>query len=286
VKRRAKKPIAVPSGARVARGRKKAANNGKPLTENGQASVSSTRQKVKMNSGTSVASVIPMRALASANGNGNGSGSGNGNGKLPTGANGNSTNGHMATHSQANGNGHRVSRYVLQDRQLVDRCLGGEARAWSQMYARFHNPLLASIRGFLGDAGEDFHLIDEISARVWYALVRNDFELLSRFDPTRGCRLSTFLSVLAKTEARLLLRAERRRKAREHLASRPEMENPPTCSSVISDTEFLATLSPAERLFFLDILVATCGNSGGQYTQQNVWQLRHRVRKKLKTFLE
>ena len=137
----------------------------------------------------------------------------------------------------------------------------------------------------MGRTVHDFHLVDEISARVWYALVRNDFELMNRFDAARGCRFSTFLSVLAKTETRLLLRSERRRKVRELVASKPEIANQQ--DNVLEDDEFLATLSPAERLFFDEVLLSTYGlKNETQYTQHNLWQLRHRVRRKLEQFLE
>ena len=155
------------------------------------------------------------------------------------------------------------------------------------MYDRFHSSLLTSIRAFLGRAGHDTHLVEEISARVWYSLVRNDFELLARFDPARGCRLSTFLSVLGKSEARLLLRSERRRKTRECIASRPEIEQgDATCGGTLADDDFLATLSPRERAFYFDILVASRAVDESTYSRQNQWQLRHRVRKKLEQFLE
>jgi len=176
-------------------------------------------------------------------------------------------------------------RLVQQDRALVDRCMTGDPAAWSEMYSRFQETLLASIRAFLGRTVHDFHLVDEVSARVWYALVRNDFELMNRFDTARGCRFSTFLSVLAKTETRLLLRSERRRKLRELVASKPEVASPQ--DNVLEDEEFLATLSPAERLFFDEVLLSTYGpQNEAQYTQHNLWQLRHRVRRKLEQFLE
>jgi hypothetical protein len=179
----------------------------------------------------------------------------------------------------------QISRLVKKDRELVDQCLAGKPGAWSQMYARFQGSLLASIRAFLGRAGQDIHLIDEISARVWYALVRNDFELLARFDEARNCRFSTFLSVLAKTETRLLLRSERRRKVRELVASRPEVESPD--DNVLMDGEFLATLSPAEQVFFNEVLLSKYApETEAQYTLENLWQLRHRVRRKLEQFLE
>lgn len=191
-------------------------------------------------------------------------------------------NGH---HQGSNG---KISKVVLQDRQLVDRCLTQEPGAWSQMYARFHAPLLASVRAFLGQAGRDPHLVDEIAARVWYALIRDEFWLLARFDVRRGCRFSTFLSLVAKAQARLLLRSERRRRTREQLAAKSEVERPDSTGlASVSGEEFIATLSPAERTFLVDVLVsATDSGSNERYTRQNHWQLRHRVREKLKKFLE
>jgi DNA-directed RNA polymerase specialized sigma24 family protein len=118
------------------------------------------------------------------------------------------------------------------------------------MYARFHTPLVASVRAFLGPAGRDPYLIDEVAARVWYALVRDDFWLLARFDIRRGCRLSTFLSLIAKAQARLLLRSERRRRVREQAVAKFEIEEPAEGRlDSLSGEEFVATLSPAERTF-------------------------------------
>jgi RNA polymerase sigma-70 factor, ECF subfamily len=181
-----------------------------------------------------------------------------------------------------------ISRFVLQDRELVDRCLANEPTAWSQMYDRFHGPLLASIRAFLGKTSNDVHLIDEVSARVWYSLVRNDCDLLAKFDVQRGCRLSTFLSVLAKTEARLLLRSERRRKSREQVASKPEIADfDDDGIAVLSDEEFIETLSPAERAFYFEVLIPFGDmRRESQYSRQNNWQLRHRIRKKLQQYLK
>lgn len=182
----------------------------------------------------------------------------------------------------------KISRSVLQDRELVNRCLARETGAWSQMYARFHSPLIASVRAFLGSAGRDLHLVEEIAARVWYALVRDEFWLLGRFDVERGCRLSTFLSLIAKAQARLLLRSERRRRTREHAVARYEIESPGDNGLYsLSGEEFVATLSPAERRFLVDVLVASADRDAkDRYSSQNLWQLRRRVREKLLKFLE
>lgn len=178
---------------------------------------------------------------------------------------------------------------IVADRRLVDQCLAHEPLAWSRLYLCCQQSLVASIRAFLGCHDSDPHLVDEIAARVWFSLVRNEGELLDRFDVNRGCRLTTFISVLAKAEARLLLRSERRRKSRERAASKPET-TPQTLSisaETISEEEFMNTLSPAERTYYSEVLVtASNQESAPSYTKQNSWQLRHRVRKKLIRFLD
>jgi DNA-directed RNA polymerase specialized sigma24 family protein len=170
---------------------------------------------------------------------------------------------------------------------LVEKCLVGDSAAWSQLYQQFHDRLLASIRPILGSLASDATLVDEIGARVWYALVKNDFELLGRFDAARGCQLSTFLGIIAKREAKQLLRSERRRRTREYGASRPDL-----CSGSSGDLdaaaeqEFLATLTPSERTFYSEVLVGSpAGAANRGYSQSNVWQLTHRVREKLAQFL-
>ena len=180
------------------------------------------------------------------------------------------------------------SAAVLRDGQLVQSCLRGEPAAWSQLYRTHHDPMVASIRAILGRLGSDHNLVDEIAARVWHALVQNDFALLSRFDVQRGCRLSTFLSVLAKSESRLLLRSERRRRIREHAASRSETAQHDADGSLVnvSEKEFVALLSPAERAFYEDVLASPASSgTASRYTKANLWQLRHRVRKKLESFI-
>jgi DNA-directed RNA polymerase specialized sigma24 family protein len=181
-----------------------------------------------------------------------------------------------------------INKYVLEDRHLIDRCLAGKAGAWSQLYNRFHGVLIISIRSIVGTTRADADLVDEIAARVWYALVSDDCALLARFDTERGCRFSTFLSLIAKTQVRLLFRTERRRKSREKIASKPEVEAS-SCGSLFSllDDEFISTLSQAERDFYLNILIADgVGGADDKYSRNNAWQLRHRVRKKLFQYLK
>src|SRR4051812_27436373 len=71
---------------------------------------------------------------------------------------------------------------IRAERELIEACLAAQPAAWSQLYDHCHEPLLAAIRGFLREAATDLSLVDEIAARVWYSLVRDDATLLSRFD--------------------------------------------------------------------------------------------------------
>jgi len=86
------------------------------------------------------------------------------------------------------------------DQQLAQRCFAGEVAAWAEFLDRFHGPLCTSLREILGRGGSDSSRVNEIASRVWYALVRNDGELLERFDPARHVRLGTFLRDLARIE--------------------------------------------------------------------------------------
>lgn len=205
------------------------------------------------------------------------------------------------------------------DRQLIDRALAKEPGAWDDLYYRCHQPLLAAIRAIIGSRRLDPNLVDELAARVWYAVVREDGKLLDRFDPGRGCALTTYLALLAKDEASRLFRSEKRRRKRETAVATsdkklPAKSAPATGSTQITLAEFAATLTPAERTFYEEIIVpdgqadngaetanvspkpGVNGNVNGHAngspnghpngrSQANAWQLNHRVRRKLERFL-
>jgi DNA-directed RNA polymerase specialized sigma24 family protein len=173
---------------------------------------------------------------------------------------------------------------VHEDRELVERCIAGEVAAWETLYHRHHDGLLTAIRATLGRRFADPNLVDEIAARVWYALVVRDAELLSRFAEDRGCRLSTYLAAIAKRQAASLLRRERRRRRRERLASqaapRPGAGDDGTASAELD--ELVRQLTPREREFFDGQLTATAGTEGAEdYSEANRWQLRSRIHRKL-----
>lgn len=184
---------------------------------------------------------------------------------------------------------------VLQERELIDRCAEGAAQAWSELYLRFHSRLLKTIEMTITPARNDLELVEEIAARVWYALVRDECRLLKAFDPERGASFATYLSIVAKSTAFQYFRAERRRRRREFIVSKSidigESDEPMQLLD-FADV-FLESLSPQERRFYHEHLMARAdGQAGapsdknGTISEPNAWQLRHRVLNKLRTYID
>lgn len=180
---------------------------------------------------------------------------------------------------------------MVRDRQMVDRCLAGEVAAWEGLYAQCHSGLLVSIRILLGHGESDENLVDELAARVWYALVANDGELLARYDAAHGARLSTFLRAIAKDLVGRHFRTENRRirREREAVIERPRHGEPAGDGGVESLTRFMATLSPQERAFCGDYLLARPSEEAVQaqrtYSAANIRQLSSRIQRKLVEFV-
>jgi len=184
-------------------------------------------------------------------------------------------------------NGVRVPnrRAIAADRALIDRCLAGEVEAWDALYRRCHHGLLAAIRTMFGSRQWDPNLVDEIAARVWFSVLTNDCELLARFDPGRGCRLTTYLATIARSEATTLFRSERRRRLRERMVSRPNEDTTDAdeATAAMELGEFVQHLTPREMEFFQQFLLAAPGlERAGTYTDTNRWQLSSRIQGKLR----
>lgn len=179
----------------------------------------------------------------------------------------------------------------LRDQQLVDRCLAGEVAAWEALYSQCHGALLASIRVLLGHGASDQNLVDEIAARVWYAVVADDGELLTRYEAARGARVITFLRAIAKDLVARHFRSERRRLQRETeaLLEKPQHDTARGASPITSLAGFLSTLSPLERTFCDDFLLATPSKDGGNsrhtYSETYIRQLSSRIQRKLLGFV-
>ncbi len=177
---------------------------------------------------------------------------------------------------------------------LVRSCISGDVAAWENLYNHYHPALQACIELMLDSARRDASLVDEISARVWYALIANDGELLERFDPSRGVRLITFFRAIAKDEISRFFRSERRRRDREVAALRSTSRPAPAAQDQDDQalSDFLTTLTPHERGFADAHLLRSehpqtpdSPESPEEPSPASMWQLTCRIRRKLLDFL-
>ena len=179
---------------------------------------------------------------------------------------------------------------LAADYELAQRCADGEVPAWEELYRRYHDRLLASIRVMLTGQNTDPSLAEEIAARVWYALVENDGRLLLKYNPKRGASLMTYIRMLAKDLLRRHYRSERRRQQRERavMDHRPSSHSQELDQSGSTLDEFLDTLSATERTFYdqcLQNLPGSDGAGGLSWSQASLWQRTHRLYKRLASFL-
>lgn len=191
--------------------------------------------------------------------------------------------------SLPSGKGNGRSQRVAEDELLVRSCLAGEDGAWEKLYDRCHFPLLRTIESLLGAAARDAATVDEIAARIWYTLVRDDFRLLAAFDGSRDVRLNTFLAGLARIEILRFFRAERRRQTHECRGGRRLLRM--RRATVNFDSvmrEFAATLTQAEReLLESDLTLPDEGEVDpglAHLSKSAIYQRRHRIRGKLREF--
>jgi DNA-directed RNA polymerase specialized sigma24 family protein len=172
--------------------------------------------------------------------------------------------------------------------QLVQRCLAREPAAWDELFERYHLRLLQSIQFLLGSRARDHDTVEEIAARVWYALLREDADALRRFDGERNRPLTVYIHAIARYETWMLLRADRRRKNREITKGRLEAKR--KCPSrgefetILRD--FANTLTAAEREFLENSLLANPrqGPNPLGLSDASVWERRSRIRKKIRRF--
>lgn len=179
---------------------------------------------------------------------------------------------------------------------LVRLCASGEHSAWSALFGRFHSRLQTRIRMFLRQQGQDQSLVDDIAGQVWLVLLQQNGRLLRQYQPHRS--FLAFLGSIARYEALMRFRTDRRRRGREsgnHRASANGLVTMPDHSRM-EFSEFLALLTPREREYVESELVrgnGHCNGSGGRkdkgdlsISRANHWQLRHRIRRKLRQYLE
>ncbi len=174
------------------------------------------------------------------------------------------------------------------DSALWARCLAGDEAAWDEFYQARTPELRRLVGCFLAANRRDAETIEEIVARVWYALVCDEARLFRRcFIEPCVCRCR-FLAGIVRNEVRRYVRceSERARHGRQFaLGCAGCGESPPSSlefGSLLN--EFASTLNPKE-LDFLENYLLGFPCSGDCLSDANVWQRRHRLRMKARQFL-
>jgi len=177
---------------------------------------------------------------------------------------------------------------VLQDDEIiVIRCLRNEGQAWATLFEMCHSRILARLCSLFGRSPTALEKANDVAAQVWLSVLAHEGRLLRRFDARAGARLTTYLNSIAVKIGLSHLRESRRRLRREseyaaEFVKRIEVPH----TSLIEIEEFAALLSPCEATFYREHLLAADESFSTQrISEQNSWQLRHRVRKKLLGFL-
>lgn len=178
------------------------------------------------------------------------------------------------------------------DQRLAERCLAGDEMAWERLYQRCHPQLLRAIKLLLGKDAGDLHLVDEMAARVWYTLLRDDGRLLASYDAERDSGLSAFLMGMARIEILRYVRSERRRRSYELIGGRRVLAEGrvPDWELAAMMDEFTSMLSPPELEFMERFLLFAPGTEADadavEIPATSVWQRRHRLRLKLQIYLD
>ena len=173
------------------------------------------------------------------------------------------------------------------DFELAQRCVQSDVAAWNEIYEVHHDRLCRSIRIMLGPLA-DANLVDEIAARVWYALVADDGKLLSRYTPARNASLITFMRFVARDNIKRYVRSEMRRRQREAVALRQNSSSRENSHEAISDSidNFLATLTPRDRKFCHEFLLQLPEDGPIELRKSaRIWQRTRRLYLKMIEFL-
>lgn len=172
------------------------------------------------------------------------------------------------------------------ERDLLARCLAGDKDAWEQLYSDQTPGLLRAARYFLGSKAS-VEAVEEINARVWYALLGNGGRLLRRYLPGETRSLRRFLAGVARCEVLRYLRAEKTRRQHELARGALETYNTPPLGMEVGSllNEFASTLKAREIEFLEDYMLTPPHGRDSQLSATNLWQRRHRLKTKLHQFL-
>ncbi len=192
----------------------------------------------------------------------------------------------------------------------------GREAAWREFFRVRTPELVRCVRHLLGAEGHNPETVEEVVARVWHALLRDDKRILRRYDAARHTGLGRHLAGVSRFVVRRYLRAEQPRRSYESVGGkRTRVEfTPAGLETGTLLNEFTMTLSAGEVQFLDDYLLSlpdgngtganhSAGNGAGpakgkrdagadgngdgdELTPAAIWQRRHRLRRKLLRFLK
>jgi len=169
----------------------------------------------------------------------------------------------------------------MSEEGLVAACIEREETAWEMMFQYYHPQLVSIIRSMMsGKSGKQ--QAEEIAAEVWSSLCSESAGRLRRYDARAG-RLLFYLANMARREISRGRRSERNRHFRECKVARVEATTDDT-GRRLNIQDFLATLTPRERDFFLSDLLRQSTHTVPGVSSANAWQLHSRVLRKFRRY--
>ena len=175
---------------------------------------------------------------------------------------------------------------LCSDAQLLSRCLAGHQEAWAELYRMCQPVLLQQIKSWLGPLRACGELAEEIAARVWLKLVERNHLRLSKFDPNRGVKVTTFLVALARYEHLMMVRERNRRSKRElqRAMAMPSITVEDHLSVEIG--EYLEILDAMEKAHVVGRLIGMPSISADPETQSNDRRLNRNLLNKLRAHMK
>ena len=81
-------------------------------------------------------------------------------------------------------------------------CIGGDKKAWDAFVERFARVIFAAVHRTLAryGAAADEAEVQDVAQEVFVRLIKDDYRLLRRYDPSKS-RLTTWLTIVARSTA-------------------------------------------------------------------------------------
>lgn len=187
-----------------------------------------------------------------------------------------------------------------QELDLINSLLAGNACAWREFSALYSKVAIGCIRRILTrfNSVTDEHDVEEIYARFCLELLQKDCKKLRRFDPEKGCRLSTWIGMLSSNATYDYLRRIKRDSVCEPMPETEVFEATditPFEQAVLSERATIAAgimrkLSERDRqfveLYFAEGLEAEEVAERMQISMKTVYTKKHKITAKLEALLE